>query len=573
LTSSAGNLRADIRMRTTPCFDKIGPTMKTFFSAIALAAALAAPAALGEQKHQHAHGETDQLGTVHFPNSCRPEVAPEFTRAVALLHSFGYEEARLAFQSVAEKDPACGIAYWGIAMTYYHPIWAPPSKDELAAGKAAAIKALDLGAATDRERGYIDAVAAFYSHEQRLDHRARAAAYRDAVEALSKRFPDDHEATIFYALSLLGTAPASDATYANQRRAAAILNGLLPVEPEHPGIAHYMIHAFDYPSLASEALPAARAYAKIAPSSPHALHMPSHIFTRLGLWQESIASNLNSAEAGRRLVAKRHPGAASFDALHALDYLEYAYLQMGDQDRARRVLEEAAAAKTFDENQFAAGYALAAIPARWTLERRDWKTAADLQPPTAQLPWDRFSYAAAVTYFAQALGAARTGQLDRSRSALGRLQEVQTALAKAPVPGPYDWAANVESTRLAAAAWLAYAGGEKDEALRMERAAAELDEKTGKHPVTPGAVLPPRELLGDMLLEMGKPAEALIEYEASLREAPNRFNGLYGAARAAELSNQPARARELYGKLAAQGAAGSARKELAEAQRYLEKRG
>jgi tetratricopeptide (TPR) repeat protein len=547
--------------------------MKRFFSAIGLAAALAAPAALAEQEHQHAHGESDQLGTVHFPNSCRPEVAPEFTRAVALLHSFGYEEARLGFQSVAEKDPACGMAYWGIAMTYYHQIWGAPSKDDLAAGKAAAIKALELGAATDREKGYIDAVAAFYSHEERLDHRARAAAYRDAVEALSRRFPDDHEATIFYALSLVGTAPPSDTTYANQKKAAAILNGLLPVEPEHPGIAHYMIHAFDYPSLASEALPAARAYAKIAPSSPHALHMPAHIFTRLGLWQESIASNIDSAEAGRRLVAMRHPGAASFDTLHALDYLEYAYLQIGDQDRARRVLEEAATAKTFDQPQFAVGYAVVAIPARWTLERRDWKAAAEIAPPTAQLPWDRFSYAPPITYFTQALGAARTGQLDRSRAALAKLQEAQTALAKSPVPGTYDWAANVESMRLAGAAWLTYAEGKTDEALRMARAAAELDEKTGKHPVTPGAVLPPRELLGDMLLEMGKPAEALIEYEASLREAPNRFNGLYGAARAAELSNQPARARELYGRLAAQCAAGSARKELAEARRYLEKRG
>jgi tetratricopeptide (TPR) repeat protein len=236
------------------------------------------------------------------------------------------------------------------------------------------------------------------------------------------------------------------------------------------------------------------------------------------------------------------------------------------------VLEEAATAKTFDQPQFAVGYALVAIPARWALERRDWKAAADLQLPAAQLPWDRFSYAHALTYFAQALGAARTGQLDRSRAALAKLQEVQTALAKAPVPGPYDWAANVESERLAAAAWLAYAESNKDEALRMARAAAELDEKTGKHPVTPGAPLPGRELLGDMLLETGKPAEALIEYEASLREAPNRFNGLYGAARAAELSKQSAHARELYGRLAAQCVARSDRKELAEARRYLEEK-
>ena len=539
----------------------------------ALAAALTAPAAFGEQEHQHAHGEMEELGTVHFPNSCRPEVAEEFTRAVALLHSFGYAESRLAFQSVAEKDPACGIAYWGIAMTYYHPIWAPPSRDDLTAGSAAAKKADELGAATERERAYIAAIVAFYRDSETVAHAPRAAAYRDAVEALSRRFPDDHEATIFYALSLLGTAPAIDTTYVNQKKAAAILNGLLPVEPKHPGIAHYMIHAFDYPELASEALPAARAYAKIAPSSPHALHMPSHIFTRLGLWQESIASNIDSAEAARRLVAKRHPGATAFDALHALDYLEYAYLQVGDLDKAHKVVDEAAATTSLDEAQFAAGYAVAAIPARWALERRDWKAAANLEPPAVPMPWERFPYAPAVTRFAQALGAARQGDLDRSRAALEQLGRIQTGIAKSPVPGPYDWAGQVESLRLAAAAWLAFAEGKKEDALKTATSGAELEEKIGKNNVTPGAPLPARELLGDMLLEMGRPAEALAAYEASLRVTPNRFNSLYGAARAAELSKQAARARELYGKLVAQCVAGSDRKELAEARKYLEKRG
>ncbi len=432
---------------------------------------------------------------------------------------------------------------------------------------------MELGGKTERERGYIAAVRAFYRDSETLPHGPRARAYGDAVEALSRRFPDDHEATIFFALSLLGTAPASDTTFANQKKAAGILNGLLPVEPSHPGIAHYMIHAFDYPPLAAEALPAARAYAKIAPSSPHALHMPSHIFIRLGLWRESIASNIDSADAGRKLVAKRHPGAASFDALHALDYLEYAYLQVGDQDKARKVLEEAATAKKFDEPQFAAGYAVAAIPARWTLERRDWKAAAALELPGGNLPWERFPYAPSTTYFAQALGAARTGQLDRARAALAKLQELQAGLAKSPVPGPYDWAANVEAVRLAAGAWLAYAEGKKDEALKMARAAADLEDKTGKHPVTPGAALPARELLGDMLLEAGRPAEALVEYQAALREAPGRFNSLYGGARAAELAKKPDRARELYGQLVGQCVEGSPRPELAEARRFLETRG
>ncbi len=546
---------------------------KPLFGILFAAVAALAPAALAQEDHQHSHGETEELGQVNFPTSCRADVAPEFTRAVALLHSFGYEESRRSFEAVAAKDPGCAMAYWGIAMTHYHPIWVPPSAEELAAGKAAAEKAAQLGGKTERERGYIGAVGAFYRDSETVPHGPRARAYGEAIEALSRRFPDDHEATIFYALSLLGTAPASDLTFANQKKAAAILNGLLPVEPRHPGIAHYMIHAFDYPPLASDALPAARAYAKIAPASPHALHMPSHIFTRLGLWQESIASNLDSADAGRKLVAKRHPGAASFDTLHALDYLEYAYLQLGDQDNARRVLEEAAAAKTFDEPQFAAGYALVAIPVRWTLERRDWKAAAELEPPKANLPWDRFSYAPALTWFAQAVGGARSGRLDRSRAAVAELEKIHAKYVKAPVPGPYDWGRQIESMRLAAAAWVAYADGKKDEALKLARAAAELEEKVGKHPVTPGAVLPARELLAEMLLASGRPAEALVEFEASLREAPGRFNSLYGGARAAELAKKPDRARELYGRLVGQCVAASTRSELAEARRFLETRG
>ncbi len=538
--------------------------------AFAVAAALC-PAVSRAQEHQHSHGDSEDFGKVNFPTSCRPEVAGEFTRAVALLHSFGYEESRRSFEDVAKKDPRCGMAQWGIAMTYYHPIWAPPTPDELAAGKTAAKKAEELGGKTDRERGYIAAIGAFYRDSEKLDHRARAMAYRAALEELSRRLPEDHEATIFYALSLLGTAPPSDATFANQKKAAGILNGLLSAEPNHPGIAHYMIHSFDYPPLARDALPAARAYAKIAPSSPHALHMPSHIFTRLGLWQESIDSNIASAEAGRKLVAMRHPGAASFDSLHALDYLEYAYLQIGDEAAARKVLEEVAAAKAFDEPSFAAGYALAAVPARWALERRDWKSAAALAPPSAKLPWERFAYALAIPDFAVAMGSARTGRLEPARAALARIENTRAALVKSPVPGPYDWASQVESMRLAASAWVAFAEGKKEEAVKAARSAADLEEKVGKHPVTPGAILPARELLGDMLMELGRPAESLAEYEASLKVAPNRFNSLSGAGRAAELAKKSDRAREYYAKLLQQCVEGSPRPELAEARRYMSK--
>ncbi len=532
------------------------------------AALLLAPPAPG-QEHSHAHGEAESLGTVHFPTSCRG-VDALFTRAVALLHSFGYEESRRAFEEVAAKDPSCGMASWGVAMTWYHPIWAPPTPAELAAGRAAAKKAEELGAKTERERGYIAAIGTFYRDSERTPYDARAEAYETALGDLSRRLPEDHEAAIFYALEIRATAPENDPTYAEQKRAAKILNDLLPQEPQHPGIAHYMIHAFDYPALAAEALPAARAYAKIAPSSPHALHMPSHIFTRLGLWRESIDSNLASADAARRLVAKRHPGAASFDALHALDYLEYAYLQVGDADGARRALEEAAAAKTFDEpRNIAAGYAIAAVPARFALEQRDWKAASSLEPSTAELPWRNMSYAPAITWYARALGAARSGEPERARAAVAELEGIQAALRKNPVPGPYDWASQVESMRLAAQAWIAYGEKKNDEALRLARSAAELEEKTGKHAVTPGVPLPARELLGDMLLEMGRPSEALAEYQASLREAPNRFNSLSSAARAAALTGKPDLARDLSSRLVAQCTSGSSRPELAEARRLL----
>jgi len=293
--------------------------------------------------------------------------------------------------------------------------------------------------------------------------------------------------------------------------------------------------------------------------------MPSHIFTRLGLWPDSIASNLASAEAGRQLVARRHPGAASMDTLHALDYLEYASLQIGDEAAARKAMVEAAAARTFDDPTFAAGYALAAIPARFALERRDWQAAARLEPPSAELPWGSFPYAQAITYFAQAIGASRAGESGRARAALRELEAIHAGLQKAPIAGPYDWTRQVDSARLAAAAWLEHAEGRNDVAVVMAQAAAELEEMTGKHPVTPGPPLPARELLGDMLLEIGRPAEALAAYEASLSEAPNRFNSLYGAARAAELSRNMARAREFYVALLAQCVADSPRPELKQA--------
>jgi hypothetical protein len=535
--------------------------------ALFLVVLVAAPARdVAAQEHAHAHAAGEKLGTVDFPVSCRPEAAAAFTRATALLHSFGYEEARRAYEDVARKDPRCGMAQWGIAMTYYHPIWTPPPPADLAAGKAAAEKAAALGAGTDRERAYIAAIGAFYAAP---DPRARAEAFQVAMADVARRFPADDEAAIFHALTLLATAPPGDATFARQKEAARVLNGLLPRHPDHPGIAHYVIHSFDYPALAADALPAARAYAKIAPASPHALHMPSHIFTRLGLWPESIASNLASAASARELVARTHPGATAFDEMHALDYLEYAYLQRDDEANARAVLADVAKAKKFDEPNFAAGYALAAVPARWALERRDWKAAAALEPPALALPLEQYPYVAGITDYARAIGAARSGQAAVARASLARLEELEARLAKAPPAGPYDWAGHVKATRLAAAGILARAEARDTEALDLLRASADLDEKTGKHPVTPGTILPPRELLAEVLLETHHPAEALAAYEAALREAPNRLNSLAGAARAAVAAGQPARAAELRARLVEITVPGAQRPEVTEARRSL----
>lgn len=531
--------------------------MPTQSATLALAAVLclAAAGAHAQQPpaHDHAHAAIEgEVATVHFATTCAAEVQPAFDRAVAMLHSFGYEAARGAFEEVAGRDPGCAMAWWGVAMSYYHPIWAPPPAADLAAGLAAVEKAAALHGGSAREEGYVAAIGAFFRDADRLDHKARAGAYRAAMEALARRLPDDSEAEIFYALALLATAPPGDPGHAQERRAGEILNRLLERQPHHPGIVHYLIHSFDYPGLAEVALPAARLYATLEPASPHAQHMPSHIFTRLGLWRESVASNLASEASADAIVAQAHPGAASYDALHALDYLEYAYLQTGDYAKAREVLERSARAVAFDVPNFAAGYALAAIPARFALERDAWAEAARLEPPAVAMPWEQFPYALAITHFARTLGAAGSGDLGGAREALARLEAVQAGLARTPPAGPYDWAGQVESMRLAAAGWLARAEGHRDQALGLLRQAADLQDRVGKHPVTPGEVLPARELLADLLGAMDRPAEALAEYSATLTTAPNRLRALSGAARAATAAGEEATARDLYARIGAQ---------------------
>jgi len=514
------------------------------------------------------HGEGDAHGTVEFPTSCSPAVQARFERAVAQLHSFGYDFARTGFQAIADEDPSCGMAYWGIAATWYHPLWAAPSPTELAAGRAAAVKGAEVGAGTERERAWIAAIGEFYRDYETVDHRTRATRYRDALAAIADTYPDDHEARIFQALMLLGTASPRDPTYAQQRQAVEILKPFVAEHPDHPGIAHYLIHSLDYPELANLALDAARRYARIAPSSAHALHMPSHIFVRLGLWPESIASNLDSSGSAIK-NRSLYPVASSFDELHALDYLEYAYLQTGQDAKAAEVAARAEALAGIEQRNVAADYALAAIPARFRLERGDWKGAAALADPLAPSAAATYPYAASIPVYGRAIGAARTGDLAVAERELARLAEIQKTLAAAPPPGVYDWPGHVEATRLAAAGLLARAKNENDEAVRLLTEAAELDRKVGKNPVTPGTVLPPRELLAEVLLELGRADEALAAFEEVLVEAPNRLRALSGAARAAELARQPERARTLYTLVASIAAPDSQRPEVAKARAKL----
>jgi hypothetical protein len=483
----------------------------------ALTALLLISPLYAQHEHHDQAANLGNLGTVHFATSCNAAAQSDITRGVALIHSFWYSEAEKSFRKAAAEDAACGIAWWGVAMANYHPVWAAPTPDELKAGTEAAAKAKEVGAKTDRERDYIDAINAFYSGGG--DHASRASAYESAMEKVAAKYPKEDEASIFYALSLLGTASPNDKTYAKQKKAADILNRVLPNERDHPGVAHYIIHSFDYPGLASLALPAARAYAKIAPASPHALHMPSHIFTRLGLWDESIASNIASRDKAHAYAAARDPAMSSFDELHAIDYLVYAYLQEGRNEEARNLVDRAAAVTKLDNANFAAAYAISAVPARYAVERRQWGEAAALTVPK-NISFEKFPYAEANIQFARALGGARSGDLATARDAVARLDALHQALTG-------YWADQVEIQRLGAAAWLAHAEKKDDEALRFQQQAADLESRTEKHPVTPGAIVPARELLAEMLLEVGRPADALAEIDRDLVAAPNRKNALW----------------------------------------------
>jgi tetratricopeptide (TPR) repeat protein len=505
---------------------------------IGISAAFVAPAVA---QHDHPAGDPGKLGKVNFPVSCDPTVQPQFSSAVAMLHSFWYEKASDTFSAVAEKDPACAMAYWGIAMTHYHLIWEAPGPADLKAGAAAAEKAKSVGAKTQRERDYIAAIETFYKDNDKLDHRTRAMAFEKALEQMQARYPDDREAAVFHALALVGTAPPPDKTYVNQRKAGAILEPIFAEQPEHPGVAHYIIHAYDYPPLAASALEAARRYTKIAPDSPHALHMPSHIFTRLGLWDESIDSNLASAASAQKNNA---PG----NELHAKDYLIYAYLQEGRDVAASNALKAVLHGRPDDPQYMNWLYATGTSPARYAVERHRWSEAAALPVPPNTFPRERYSWTEANLHFARALGASHLGDTEAARKDLQQLLAIRDILAQ---ENNKYWADQVDIQREVAAAWITFADGKREDALQQMRSAADHEDKTDKHNVTPGVLLPARELLGEMLLELKQPAQAVVEFEATLRTAPNRFNALSGAARAAKLSGDGEKAKIYYAKLLA----------------------
>jgi tetratricopeptide (TPR) repeat protein len=496
-----------------------------------------APDLLSAQEPRHHHDADEKLGTVSFRTSCAPGVQSQFERSVALLHSFEYEVADAQFEEVAQKDPRCAMAYWGQAMTLYHELWDRPSKADLAQGAELLAKARSLKPPTARERDYVLALSAFYSDTDKLDHNQRADAYAKAMQGVHERNPNDQEAAIFYALSLLASGPDRDPNLTNAKAAVAILNKLYDAQPNHPGIAHYIIHSCDNPAMASLALPAARKYASIAPSSPHAVHMPSHIFARLGLWQDDINSNLAAIRVADSMAAHHH---VMHHKVHSMDFLEYAYMQIGDDASAKATIEQIVAIRPEQMDPEFENYLLlrqAEGPAKYALERRQWKEALGLQPSAGAPPDVQL-----VTYWGRAVAAGHLHDSVAAQDALRHYDELLDATRKGPRSYIVDGLSNEHQL---VQAWAAYAAGNPDDAIRLLRAVADDQDKVGKAETE----LPAREMLADMLLDLQRPQEALTEYEISLRTDPNRFNGLYGAAQAAAQVQQREKAGTYYTRL------------------------
>jgi len=542
---------------------------------LSLCLAILTSASVFSQEHEHPPSE--KLGTVHFSTSCNEASQKDFDRAVALLHSFQFSRAIQGFQTALKNDSTCGIAYWGIALSQWSNPFAPGMKDksQLQAGQASVELGKSVGAQTERERSYLAAVANLYRDSENTPQQARLIAYRDAMGKVAEKYPSDDEAQIFYALALAASEDPADKTYAGRLKAGAILENLFTQEPDHPGLAHYIIHTYDVPPLAGRALEAARRYSEIAPDAPHALHMPSHTFTRTGYWQDSITSNIAAAAA-----AKREGQTA--EELHATDYEIYAYLQTGQDEAARRiVLALPEIQSRFNPKIVISGagpplagyFALAAIPARYALERGDWKQAAQLVPRETPFP-----HTEAMTWFARGLGSAHLGDTTAADEAAAALRRIQEQLLKSDEK---YWALQVEIQEREVTAWAlmseakmsesAKSKGKKDKALRQMEAAAELEDGTEKSAVTPGPLAPARELYGEMLLAASQPGAALEQFETTIKKEPGRFRALYGAAKSAQLAAKGEVSRRYFQELVkvCQRADIPGRSELQEAQKAL----
>ncbi len=471
-----------------------------------------------------------ELGDVNFSVSCNDKSREAFSLAISLLHSFEYEEAEKAFVKAIDADPQCAMAYWGVAMSNFHSLWLQAGTAYLEKGSKILAIAQSLPK-SEKEQDYLDAIHIFYKDWESIDRNKRKLLYQQKMEELYKKYPDDAEAAIFYALALNATTDPTDKTYANQKKAGAILEALFQSQPNHPGIAHYIIHAYDYPELASLALPTARKYALIAPASAHAQHMPSHIFTRLGLWDESISSNLNSTTSALCYGKSIDPEGHWDEELHGMDYLVYAYLQRGENGKASEQQSYLQSFQKIFPVNFKVAYAIAAIPSRIVLENKNWKEAAHLEVPSINIEWKSFPWQKAIVHFTRALGAVHTKDIPSSESELNELKSLRQQLLD---KGDQYQADQVQIQIITVQAWIHFAKGHRQEAVAMMKEAAHKEYNTAKHSVTPGEVLPAGELLGDMLMAMGMTSDALNAYEYDLQQHPNRLNGLYGAALAAK---------------------------------------
>ncbi len=512
-----------------------------------------------------------QFGTVDFDISGTEKAQADFDLALKLLHSFEYDEAEKVFAKIIDEEPTCAMAYWGIAMANFHPLWTPPLEPELIKGSKAIDIAKNIKQKTARESDYINAIATFYTNWAKEPHKVRCNKFEEAMGNLSKKYTDDKEAATFYALALAAAADPADKTFAKQKKAGSILTGLYPAQPNHPGVVHYIIHTYDYPELATLALPAARKYAEVAPSSAHALHMPSHIFTRLGLWDECIQSNSASVSSAQCYAETAGIKGHWDEELHGLDYLVYAYLQKGDNAMAKKQYDYLKTIQSVSPLNFKVAYAFASIPSRYLLENKLWKEASVLRSHSSNFPWPTYPWQEALLHFTRLMGNAHLGKLDSARVQLFKLNDCYNKLYEQK--DTYK-AGQVQIQIISGEAWIQLAEGRQKEALISMNTAADLEDKTEKHPVTPGEVIPARELQGDMLMELHHYPQALLAYEAVLAKHPNRFNALYGAGMAAFKNNKQEKAKDYFSKLTAIASTGNADKPLLKmVQQYLTKQG